>query len=177
MIEIFTSRLILCSFNSKDITKQYLSWLNNRDLMQFSNQRFTNHTNMTALKYLKSFEDTSNLFIAIKEKNNNRMIGTMTAYISKFHSTADLGILIGDKNFQSSGYGQEAWKALIDYLFYKKDIRKITAGCMELNRSMLALMKKSGMKMEAAKKDQEKYKDNYVNLVFFCKFVDEHIKG
>ena len=97
----------------------------------------------------------------------------MTAYISEAHATADLGILIGDNSAHGLGYGLEAWSAVIGWLFDIKSIRKITAGCMEVNQPMLSIIKKSGMKEEAVKLNQEIYQNRYVNLLFFRKFLDE----
>lgn len=176
MNALVTDRLTIQLFTHKNITKEYLSWINDKNLMKFSNQRFVNHSENTASKYLSSFKDTSNYFFALYTSSSKKFIGTMTVYISKPHSTADLGILIGDNSAHGLGYGLEAWEALIDWLFNIKRIRKITAGCMEVNQSMLSIMKKSGMIMEAVKLDQELYQDEYVNLLFFRKFADEHYK-
>lgn len=67
-IKILTKNLVLENFNSKLITKKYLFWLNNKQLMKYSDQRKTTHTKTSCLHYLKSFKKTNNYFLAVKKK-------------------------------------------------------------------------------------------------------------
>ena len=55
----------LKKFNKTYITPQYISWLNDKKLMQFSEQRHYNHNKKTCLNYLKKYTNSGNLFFAI----------------------------------------------------------------------------------------------------------------
>ena len=87
-------KVVLRKFTESDINDNYISWLNNLDVMRFSNQRFLKHNLESSLQYLSSFDNTNNLFISIRRLSDDSPIGTMTAYISNNHRTADVGILI-----------------------------------------------------------------------------------
>lgn len=166
---IETERLVISRFEQEDLTDEYLSWLNDPEITKYSNQRFIQHNYESSRAYLESFYESNNLFLKIKEKSYRKNIGTLTAYISPIHATADLGILIGNKNYHSLGYGYEAWQAIVNYLFYK-GLRKITAGTLVENKSMIKILEKNSMQLEGVKKEQEKFENRYVDIVLYAKF-------
>jgi [ribosomal protein S5]-alanine N-acetyltransferase len=159
----------LSSFQKDDISRKYLSWLNDKEVVKFSNQRFVNHNILSSKKYLKSFSGSNNLFLSIKLTENNQMIGTMTAYFS-FHNTVDVGIMIGEKSLWGNGYGKDAWNTLLFWLEKELNVRKITAGTLASNKGMLKLMKQSAMSLEATKKDHEMLNNQPEDALYFCKF-------
>ena len=86
------------TFVEKDISNEYLAWLNDQSTMRYSRQREKSHSRQSALSYMASFHHTDNFFLAIDDIETNKSIGTMTIYIEKHHGTADIGILIGERN-------------------------------------------------------------------------------
>ena len=66
-LNILTKRLHLQTFQNKNISDTYLSWLNDPVVTRYSNQRFCRHTYESSETYLKSFVGTSNSFLLIKE--------------------------------------------------------------------------------------------------------------
>ena len=92
-MEIFGNRIILRSFRIDDITDDFVSLLNDKKVVRYSNQRFIRHTPESCLNYMKSFIGTDSIYLAIEDKDNGELLGTMTAYIDINHKTADIGIL------------------------------------------------------------------------------------
>ena len=160
----------LSLFTPSDITKEYISWLNDFNVVKFSNQRFVKHDFDSCQNYLSSFEGNDNLFILIRTKKENKAIGTMTAYFNIQHRVVDFGILIGDINEWGNGYGQDAWDTLISWATEIDGIRKITAGTVSPNFGMLKIIEKSGMILEATKKNHEIVDNQEVDVHYFCKF-------
>lgn len=157
----------LLVFNKKLITKKYISWLNNKKLMQYSDRRHTLHNKKSCENYFNSFKGTQNRFFAIIDKKNKEHVGNITAIIDNKNNTADIGILVGEVN---QGYGLAAWNEMMKYLF-SKNIRKITGGAMINNKAMIKIFKKSKMKFEYIKKKQYLYKYNMpVDFIGYYKF-------
>lgn len=150
-----SSRVRLEPFRLSDIAPAYLGWLNDPEVVRFSNQRFRHHDTATARIYLQSFDDTDNLFLAIRTTDGGTMIGTMTAYVDNRHGTADLGLLIGERTVWGQGLGLAAWQLLSDALLTCPGIRKITAGTLGCNVGMLRIMQRSGMMVEGVRRQQE----------------------
>ncbi len=143
---LLTNQLELKKFNKADITKKYLGFLNNKDLLKYSDQRHYKHTRRSCLKYLESFRNTKNLFLKITLKKN--LIGTCTVYIDKKNKKANIGFLLGDQKNQNKGYSTLVLKHLIEY-FFKKKINKVTCGTVSNNYTMIKICRKNKMFLEA----------------------------
>ena len=63
-----TERLNITLFQDKHITSDYIAWLNDKQLMQYSNQRHIEHTKDSCNKHLKEFKNHQNdIFLAIED--------------------------------------------------------------------------------------------------------------
>ena len=165
-------RLRLVTFTEKHIQATYLSWLNNVEIVRFTNQRFKRHSEASCLAYLHSFKDTNNRFFAIEHIKSGEMMGTLTMYIHLHHRTADLGILIGETGQWGKGYGQEAFALAVNTLFSIGKIRKVTAGTLSCNVGMIKIMQTCGMTLEATQKDQELVDGEPFDILYFAKFIN-----
>ena len=153
-----------------DINDSYIGWLNDQNVVKYSNQRFFVHNMESCLRYQASFKNTDNLFMVIRRLSDGKMIGTITAYVSKHHCTADVGILIGDKAVWGMGYGLDAWITFTNWLLDRSDIRKLTAGTLACNFGMIKLMERSGMVLEATRKAQELIEGQPTDILYYAKF-------
>jgi RimJ/RimL family protein N-acetyltransferase len=169
---LYGEKVCLEIFSPENISEEYISWLNDKEVTQFSNQRFKNHTFITSVNYYNSFNGTDNIFLSIKKIDNKKMIGTMTMYFSTNHGVVDLGIMIGNKNMSGRGLGSDAWCGLVQTLSDRKIVRKITAGALRSNVPMIKLMNKSGMHLEATKRYHEIYQGRPEDILYFAKFCD-----
>lgn len=150
---ISTARLTLKQFDESFLSAKYVSWLNDKTLMQFSEQRHKLHTIDSCQKYWKDQLILGNLFLAIVRKEDECHLGNITATVEKNKSSADLGILIGEELAIGQGYGKEAWCALMNYLFLEKGIKTITGGAMAGNLPMISIFKSCGMMFTQKKSD------------------------
>jgi len=157
----------LNDFNINNISVDYISWLNDPIVLQYSNQRFITHDFISCKKYLKSFAGTDNLFLSIKTKKTNIYIGTLSVYFNINHGVADIGIMIGNKNEWGKGYGQDAWNTILSFLLKKQDVRKITAGTLACNTAMRNIIEKSGMRIEGVRNEQELINGEPQDVVLF----------
>ncbi len=146
MGKLTTARLTLEPFDQKFLTEKYVSWLNDPEVVRYSEQRHRKHTMKSCLDFFQSFRGSPNLFWAITlNENQSEHIGNITASVDIPNGVADVGILMGEKKYWGKGYGLEAWNAVMEFLFQKKEIQKITAGAMSTNLGMRSIMKRSGM--------------------------------
>jgi [ribosomal protein S5]-alanine N-acetyltransferase len=148
-------QVLLKPFRARDISPEYVDWLNDTLVVKYSNQRFTNHSLESCKAYLATFDGTLNRFIKIVQKDDGRFVGTMTVYVSTPHQTVDVGILIGCPSVWGKGVGQDSWNTLLRWLLEQPSVRKITAGAMRCNKAMVKIMERSGMILEAVRPQQE----------------------
>ena len=76
---------VLESFQESDINDDYISWLNDKKIVRFSNQRFISHNRETSKSFFDSFTDSPNYFFKISDKNTMQSIGTITLYVNPNH--------------------------------------------------------------------------------------------
>jgi len=177
--ELVGEKVRLRPFGAEDITDAYVGWLNNPIVTRYSNQRFRNHTRTTCEAYLASFEGTPNLFLSIRACASGEAIGTMTAYRSPHHGTCDVGIMLGNRDYWGGGYGQEAWNLLTGWLLDPAGggVRKLTAGCLAANRAMVIVLERSGMTLEAVRREQELLEGEPADVVHYARFADGNTRG
>ena len=168
--KIITERLVLEPFSETYLTDDYVLWLNDPDIVKYSENRHRHHTLESCRAYFESFIDSPNCFWAITIADSGRHIGNINAYVNLPNSIADLGIMIGDKSSQGKGYASEAWCAVIDFMFRKRGIRKITAGTMSENTAMLKIMRNSGMSDDGIRKNHYLLDGREVDIVYMAVF-------
>jgi len=172
--DIRTRRLLVKPFNERHLTKRYVGWLNNSELMCYSEQRHKRHTVETCRSYWQSFEETPNYFWAIEDVEYGLgHIGNINAYIDINNSLADVGILIGEKEAQKKRYGTEAWIGVCNFLFQEAGIRKLAAGALSVNLPMLKLMHHVGMIDDGVRKRHYVHNGREVDIIYMALFKEQ----
>jgi len=170
-LPIRTERLEIVQVTEEHLTPRYVGWLNDPEVVRYSEQRFTTHTLESCRAYLESFAGTDNLFLAlIADPEPLGHIGNMTAYVDR-HGVVDVGILIGERAVWGHGYGSEAWQAVCRALI-EGGARKITAGTLSVNKGMLAVMERSGMVPDGRRVRQSLVDGAPVDVVHAALFAD-----
>jgi len=167
-------KIVINKFTIHDITDDYINWLNDKKLMEFSNQSFKEHRRASAINYLNSFKNSPNLFLKIITLNK-LMIGTITYFYSPFHKTVDIGILIGKNSIKGKGYGTASWLTIVNWLKSLSSVKKITAGCLINNKKMINLIKKSDMQLESVKKKHELFNGDTIDVVLYSYFNESYV--
>jgi len=166
---IRTERLIIEPLEAA--MQQHVDWLNNQDLMRFSEQRHVQHS-------LQSQQ----LYVSLNESLNIRTddietVGTLTIHRDVNNNTVDLGIMIGVA-FGGRGFGTEAFTAISDWLISDRFFRKVEAGCMLHNLPMVKIMAASGFVLEGRRaqhfileKQPTKAAAQLSDMLYFGKFL------
>lgn len=163
-------------FCERHISQDIVGWLNDPEVVRYSDNRHRSHSLATSREYLASFADSPNCYWAILRRDATRsMIGSITAYVDGNNAVADVGILIGDKSCWSGGYGSEAFSSIVGWLFNTRGIRKVTAGTMAVNAGMLGVMRKIGMHEEARKERYYMLEGKEIDMVCGTIFAEEWV--
>lgn len=143
---IETDRLKLVPFDpTQHLNVAYVAWLNDPDVVRYSEQRHKSHTLESCAAFIASFNGSPSHLWAIVQKSDNKHIGNIHADVDPHNGIADVAILLGARDIWGQGYGLEAWNGVLSFLKPQDDIRKIVAGCMRSNTAMYSIMNKSGM--------------------------------
>lgn len=158
-------------FSSQHLTEQYVSWLNDPEVVRYSEQRHYQHTLQTCRHYYESTKQSPHFFLAIEQSTSSEHIGNIGVAIDPYNHLADVSILLGEKKVWGKGYASLAWRLVLDELLRHHFLRKITAGTMAVNEPMLRLMQRTGMQIEARREGHFLWEGQEVALVqaaIFC---------
>lgn len=93
------------------------------------------------------FPNVPNTLIIFVE---DKLIGTVGCYwVDKNTNWLETGIVIYDKNYWNGGYGTEAYKLWIDFLFRSTELHRLGMSTWSGNIRMMKVAEKMGMKEEA----------------------------
>lgn len=160
----------LRAFQESDITPAYVGWLNDPEVVRYSNQRFRQHTCESSQQYLASFAESANHFLAICDRSNGAVVGTLTVYRNLHHGTADVGIMVGDPATWGKGFGLDAFRTVAQALERSGQVRKLTAGTLAVNQGMVRVMERAGFELEAVRRGQELVEGQPVDVVYYARF-------
>jgi len=149
------SRLFLRDLTVADVTDSYVHWMNDPEVVQFTESRFSAHTHESIRAYVERItSDPAYVFLAIVLKDGNRHIGNIKlGPIDTQHRCGDVGIIIGEKDCWGEGYATEAIALLVDYAFSALSLRTVTAGCYSNNPASKKAFLKAGFSIDGVRKD------------------------
>jgi RimJ/RimL family protein N-acetyltransferase len=174
---IVRERVRLVPFDPRrHLTASYIGWLNDPEVVRYSEQRYRRHTIKSCRGYFESMRIGRHHFWAIEwtESGLPRHIGNLSATMDRVNATADLAIMIGDRGAWRHGFGREAWIAACEWLLGAGGMRKVSAGTMADNRAMLAVFKAAGMTVEATRKRHLVLDGRPADAVYAALFSPSH---
>lgn len=154
-------------------TARHVGWLNDSEVVRYSEQRHRTHTLASVAKYIRGFDGVCGHIWALVEVAGGRHIGNITAAIDTENRVAELGILIGDRAAWRKGYGTQAWSAVTDWLLAKDGgaLRKVEAGCMAKNAGMIRILEHCSFAFEGERKNHFLWNNQPIGLVMFGRFA------
>ena len=177
---IETDRLILRKIKIEDIPIAYDNWCksdNNKYVL------YEKHENIDVTKklfktWIDLYDDPKTFRWMVELKENHNLYGIIDVS-NKFikYGTCEIGYCYAEK-YWNKGYGTEALKAVIQYLFEKCDADTICAEHMEKNIASGRVMQKAGMKFDGRTRSRVVDKNGKRNdLLCYSILKDEYFKN
>ena len=162
------NKIILKKISSKNISLDYIKWMNDPEVVQFTEQKYKKHTRNNISFFLRETnkDNFSEIYGIFFEKI---LIGTIKiGKINNIHKTAEISYIIGNKKFWNMGIATIVVKKICDYIFKKLKLKKIIAGTYSVAIGSQKILIKNGFKLEGVLKKQIFYKN---------KRIDDHFYG
>lgn len=167
MHEIISDKLFFRTLTEKDVTEEYVSWLNSQQINQFLEVRHTVHTLASVSDFVSLKNDLDNEYLfGIFCKNKNKHIGNVKiGNINHIYFTGDLSLFIGDKNYLGRRLASEIIGSLTDYGFNYLGLKKMCAGCYETNIKSMKSFLRCGYEIEGVLKNQVIFNGKRENII------------
>ncbi len=146
-------QILLRDLKPCDVTQAYVDWMNDPDVVQYTESRFAQHTLQSIRDYVEGFaENSSSILFGIFSKEEDIHIGNIKlGPVNWWHGLADLAIIVGNKKFWGQGIAAEAISLTSRYAFDELRLSKVTAGCYSTNKASEKTFLKVGFRVEAVR--------------------------
>ncbi len=169
------NQVILKLLKTKDYTPNYLAWMNNKEIIQFTEQRHIKNTKKKILKFIKDKQKSKNEFLygIFLNKNNKAIhVGNIKlGPINFIHKTSDISYFIGDKNYWGLNIVSIAIKKILKIAKKNFKLKKITAGFYQGNIGSKKVLIKNGFLKEGELKKQLIYKKKRISNFIYGKNI------
>jgi RimJ/RimL family protein N-acetyltransferase len=170
---INTRQLMLRPMDQSFVSTAWVGWLRDPEVVAFSRQRHREHTLESCAAYAASYEGTPSCLWAITLTGDGRHVGNIAADIDEHDGVANVAVMIGERECWGRGLASEAVRAVCDWLFDRRGLRKVEIGTMEANRAMVRVARKVGMVEDGRRREQVVRRGQPVDLVYFALFRGE----
>ena len=174
-----TERLILRRIKKTDAEEAFRNWTNDPKTARYVLWDVHKDVNVTR-KLFEEWENDYNKEYTYKwvvyVKELNEIIGTIDIVKKNIEfKTCEIGYCYGSK-YWNKGYGTEALKAVIKYLFKEVGFELIDIRYQEENIASGRVMEKAGLKYEATLKERliDKVTGKRANLVIYSLTKEEY---
>ncbi len=156
-------------FKLKDVSRNYLSWLNNPEINYGIEARFP-ISEMEAKKFFKeTLISKSKILFAICDNKTNKHIGNcLISNIDWINRRCRYGRLIGEKNKRKKGIGTEVTKLIQEIVFNKLNLNTMFTGSNERNIASIKSNLNAGMKNEGISREAIYIDGKYYNQINFA---------
>lgn len=163
-----------------EITNEYISWLNNKEVNQFLEVRHQNSTPESVIKYINYTRSIPGCEFFAIFMNEYVHIGNinLTSFNVNNYGYAQYGIMIGNENAQNLGLGGLASIMLVEYLLSFSEIRKIECSAISLNEKSWKTIESLGFVREGILREHfvladNNYADNYLYGIFKNEWLEK----
>lgn len=168
---IETKRLILKPLGLDFLSKTYLDWMQDTQVVIHMESGGADYTFEMLEEYLTKIEKNKTFSWAITLKNNNQHIGNIKIDPIDYKNLyGEYGIMIGDKTNWGKGYAKEASIEVIKFCFNQLSLRKINLGVTSNHTKALSLYKSLGFTEEERLKKHVIHHDKYTDIVRMAMF-------
>ena len=157
--------------NESHVGEKYVDWLNDYDVVRYTEQRFTHHKESEIKSYVKHILSSESEFLYGIFHEGIHIGNIKIGPINTQHQVADMGYIIGEKAYWGKGIMTEAIRIASGYCKEIYKLKKITAGVYENNKASIKVLQNNGFKQEGILISQVDFEGDRINVLLFGKLL------
>jgi len=171
MINIVGQKIVLKEATQQELEELYYwKYEEKEQAAKKWNGPYIPETRITKEEFLNSwandYEITVNTPQTLIILVEDRVVGTVGSYwVDKNTNWLETGIVIYDKKYWNGGYGTEAYKLWIDFLFKTTGLHRLGMSTWSGNIRMIKVAEKLGMKEEARIREARMVDGKYFDAI------------
>lgn len=170
-----SKRLYYKTLSSDDVSNKYVGWLNDPLVNRYLETRFLPQTLASCEAYVNAMQsDICNELFGMYDRTSGEHIGNIKlGAINQIHSSGVLSLFLGEKSFWGKGYATEAIAAVSQWGFSERRLRRIEAGCYDVNLGSLRAFLKAGYSVEGFRRKSCVFEGRPIGAFLMAKLFDE----
>jgi ribosomal-protein-alanine N-acetyltransferase len=154
LLELETERFVIRTMTREDVSEDFLAWLADPEVMLGLNIPRRRLARDQAVRWVLAHDNRSAFCLAICLRADDRQIGFFTVHCDPKHQTADTSVVVGDRDWWGKDVVMEGRTALLDFLFDRMHLHKVTGRPHGRNFSSIYNYKALGFRCEAVLREQ-----------------------
>jgi len=122
---------MLRRFTPEHVGARYLAWMADAEVTRFLQARFRRWDSEALRAFAAGFDYRDNFLFAIHEAVSGTHVGTLTLRCNPHHHYGVIGFMIGNKAHWGRSAAKSAITAALDFAFFERRLRKVTATTFE----------------------------------------------
>jgi len=160
--------ILLRNLSIEDVSAEYLSWMNDYEIVKFTESRHTVHTMESLKDFILNLNNDYNYFFAIIDIQSGKHIGNIKiGNIHQIYKYADVGLIIGNKNFHGKGIATEAIKLCVEFAFKQLKLHRLWAGIYDINIGSIKAFEKAGFVREGCEREKCLFEGERINCYIY----------
>jgi len=167
-------KCFLRPLTKEDVSDNYISWLNDYEVMKFTEQKYHKHSKGDVEKFVnQKFESKSDFLFGIFYENKH--IGNIKlGPILWEHRSAVITYFIGEKSYWGNGIATIVVEKVVNFGITDLSLEKIHAGYYSNNYASGKVLANCGFKLEGERTKSLIFEGKRVNYVLVGYFKDDY---
>jgi RimJ/RimL family protein N-acetyltransferase len=144
---------VLRRFPPDRVGEHYVAWMADPEVTRFLQARFRRWDAEALRGFVSGFDHHDNFLFGIHEAASGVQIGTLTLRCNPHHHYGVIGFMVGDKEHWGRSAATTAIIAGLDFGFYERRLRKITATTFDNHAVSNRIFGKLGFRMNGVVPD------------------------
>ena len=160
-------KILLKILKVKDVSKDYVMWFSDNDVIRFSNNQYTKFTLSGQKNYVNKCLKDKNLTLygIFQEKKH---IGNICLKgLKSINRVGEITYVIGKKDYWGKGIGNLAINKIIKIAKKKYNLNKLIAGTANKNIGSIKILKKNKFVLEGVRKKHLFFKNRFYDQLDF----------
>ena len=154
----------------EDVTDEYVAWMNDYEIVKYTESRFNKHTRETTKSYIEATINSTTHAFAIISKDNDKHIGNIKlGGIDRHHKYGDVGLIIGVREYFGRGIATESIKLITEFAFRDLGLHRVWCGIYSLNIGSIKAFQKAGWDVYATEPKKYFFEGEYIDGVLMHK--------
>jgi RimJ/RimL family protein N-acetyltransferase len=158
---------MLCRLSPDLVGERYVAWMADPKVTRFLQARFRRWDVEALRAFAAGFDHRDNFLFGIHAAASGTHVGTLTLRCNPHHHYGVIGFMLGEKTHWGRSAAKTAITAALDFAFFERRLRKVTATTFENHAVSNHIFTSLGFRMDGVVPDLLWNEGQYVGEMHF----------